>query len=336
VNAKDYPNMSRMIQNDELWAHLKDFDKIVTFSEEKLPPSDAMTDSAKVARLLHAFFFEHFHATSVFRYKTREIARGIFDAETQRNIVVVFNLARAFMEHTASLAFQDQALKKAVDDISNKQVFSQIESCISRHRQIAERLYYGGEGNPKSAKRIHVNDLLAALVDIYHEAGSDYAKLCEFVHPNYGSNLLVSSGTLASGAIGVPSDLMSSELSFAHDVVERCAELDVKIIMRNAAYLANVQNWIEAASQKGAKLTQIFSTREAHEGDGKSKETAIFFKKARTHLEAMQAFYKFLSEQGCTMHRRQQAAIEDGFLFDIVLTDKGPLWVKYRISLLSG
>ena len=72
--------------------------------------------------------------------------------------------------------------------------------------------------------------------------------------------------------------------------------------------------------------------RVGHSGDGKSKDTAIFFKKARTHNEAIQAFYKYLEQQEIEFHERRIAAVEDGYLFDIVLTDKGPLWVKYQIA----
>ena len=60
-------------------------------------------------------------------------------------------------------------------------------------------------------------------------------------------------------------------------------------------------------------------------------ETAIVFKKARTHREAMDGFYEYLRAEKLTMLNRRLAAVEGGFLYDKVDTDKGPLWVKYKM-----
>jgi hypothetical protein len=47
--------------------------------------------------------------------------------------------------------------------------------------------------------------------------------------------------------------------------------------------------------------------------------------------EAMEAFYEFLKTEKLIMLSRRTAAVEDGYLYDEVATDKGTLWVKYRI-----
>jgi hypothetical protein len=332
MKSEQYPNLSRLTDNDELWRHVKDFDGLLKHAKSQLPVGQSESETIKIAHLLHELAFAHFFSTLVFRFKTREIARGIFDAEVQCNLVVLFNLARAFMEHTASLAFQNQALEKAVSDIESTQSFDQIERTIRKHREFVDRIYYGGQSGPKKAKRLHTNDLLEALTKVDDRAASDYATLCEFVHPNYGSNLLVSSGELSAGAIGIPSESLDKELSLARDVIERCAGLDWELVISGTGNLSKIENWIQIASANGAKLSQLFSVRVGHSGDGISKDTAIFFKKARTHNEAIQAFYKYLEQQGVAFHARRLACVEDGYLFDIVLTDKGPLWVKYRMA----
>lgn len=332
MKSEEYPKLSRLMENEELWQHVKDFDGIVDRSKSRLPVDEGESETVKIAYLLHELAFAHFFSTLVFRFKTREIARGIFDAETQGNLVVLFNLARAFMEHTASLAFQIQALEKAVSDIETKQLFDQVDRAIRKHRKIVDRIYYGGESGPNAAKRLHTNDLLEALAKVDKGAASDYATLCEFVHPNYGSNLLVSSGELSSGSIGIPSGSLTKELSLARGAIERCAALDWDLVVSGTRHLSKIENWITIASANGTKLSQLFSVRVGHSGDGKSKDTAIFFKKARTHLDAMQAFYKYLEQQRIELHGRHNAGFEDGYLFEFVLTDKGPLWVKYQIG----
>lgn len=326
-----YPNLRRLVENDELWHHVKDFGRLLVSSRARLPEEEGGSESVRIAHRLHDLAHGHFFSTLVFRFKTREIARGIFDAEENLNLVVLFNLARALIEHTASLAFQDQSLERALSDIERKQSFEQIDRSIRKHRKIIDQLYYGGDVSPKGVKRLHVNDLLKALTAVDKRAQADYENLCEFVHPNFGSNLLVSSGELLTGSIGIPAESMSEELSLARSVIERYAALDWDLVISGTRNLSRIDNWISIASTEGAKLSQLFSVRVAHSGDGKSKETAIHFKKARTHNEAIQAFYKYLEQHGITLHERRLAGVQRGFLFDIALTDQGPLWVKYQM-----
>jgi hypothetical protein len=176
-----------------------------------------------------------------------------------------------------------------------------------------------------------VKELIRALEKVYEGASSYYDSLCEFVHPNYGSNTLVSSGDLASGKIGIPPHLLVREIRLARDVIERCAEIDWELVLSGTRSLTKIDSWIRIAGRGDAKISQLFSLRSADTGDGKTKETAIFFSKARTHREAIEAFYKYIEDEGLEMHGRQQAGIENGFLFDIVSTSDGPLWVKYKV-----
>jgi hypothetical protein len=76
---------------------------------------------------------------------------------------------------------------------------------------------------------------------------------------------------------------------------ERCAILvDDDFNKETTFYLTRIGSWIEIACHDGAKLGQVFSVRGAVSGDARTKETAVLFKKARTHREAMEAFYEFL------------------------------------------
>lgn len=331
MDRSDYPHLSRLADNEELWTAFHDFDRILSNSRQRLPGVDTATEIIDVGRELHALAFEHFHLILVFRSKIKELARGTLSALSDENHVVLFNLARAFMEHTSSLAYQDQALQKAISDISSKHNATKIKNSIAIHRNVTRCLYYGGQGSPVEVARIHVNDLLKALGKVYENASSHYDSLCEFVHPNYGSNTLVSSGDLASGRIGIPSDLLLPEIRLAGDVIERCAEIVFELVFNGTRCLAKIDNWITIAGRSDAKISQLFSLRSAHTGDGKTKDTAIFFNKARTHQESIEAFYKYLEDEGLEMLKRQMAAIESGFLFELVVTSSRHLWVKYKM-----
>jgi len=89
---------------------------------------------------------------------------------------------------------------------------------------------------------------------------------------------------------------------------------------------------MEIASRTDAKVSTIFSLRSAYTGDGNSKETAIFFHKARTNHEQAAAFYKYLEDNKLEMHRRQVAAVENGYILELVIVTNRHLWVKYTMS----
>jgi hypothetical protein len=106
--------------------------------------------------------------------------------------------------------------------------------------------------------------------------------------------------------------------------------------VRTAAMeLVLLNNWIELAL-KGEKVTKVFSTKElAYQGDGKSIGTAIHFAKARTHAEGTQMIYRFLDNNGIQVTGPHELhSIKDGFVFDVIPTNNGPLWFGTRTTPL--
>src|SRR5947209_5457716 len=61
-------------------------------------------------------------------------------------------------------------------------------------------------------KRFHVNDFIRSLQKRVADIADTYDYLCDFVHPNYGSNLLVSTGTLGYGRLDPSVDTHAEHL----------------------------------------------------------------------------------------------------------------------------
>jgi hypothetical protein len=74
-------------------------------------------------------------------------------------------------------------------------------------------------------KQFHINDFREALRKDYPDEASVYDTLCDFVHPNYGSNHLVSSGTLGTGTLDRPASAYAHETGIADNCVMRCLDL---------------------------------------------------------------------------------------------------------------
>lgn len=306
---------------------LGNFDRLMQGAEAHIRSVTGSSDAAEAARLMHAFARDHYHLFLVGQYKVRAIARGIGITLEIENDTALFSLVRALVEHTAAMAYQLRRLEAAIEDLPKRTARDQFSAAIERHHRHATALYYNERAE------VHVNDMIAALGRYIRDIQSGYDRLCEFVHPNYGSNQLVSSGTLGSGMIGSSFAVLLPELERTHDLIEQCAKLLQIDFNKEVAYhLGKVNSWIEIASKDGVKLSQVFSTRGAVSGDGKTKETALYFQKARTHIEALEAFYGYLENEKLVMRRRQLAAVEDGVLYDTVETNRGTLWVKYSVG----
>jgi hypothetical protein len=131
-----------------------------------------------------------------------------------------------------------------------------------------------------------------------------------------------------------PATAYLEELGTANACVITCLELAERYLVEGAVLLAKLDARIEIASQQGTRVTTIFSEKGlAHEGDGSSKDTAIYFSKPRTQLEAVGMIYRFLQEANIeVVGIKVVAAIEDGFLYEIIPTNGGDIWFKTKMN----
>jgi hypothetical protein len=91
-----------------------------------------------------------------------------------------------------------------------------------------------------------------------------------------------------------------------------------------------IQSLIDLCFAKGAKIQNVFFVKKATpSGDGKSKETALFFPKARTPQEAIKLTYEFFEANEYNLTGNKEiGGVENGFIYDVHSTDKGKVWVK--------
>ena len=180
------------------------------------------------------------------------------------------------MEHTASLSYQVSELAKVELDLSKQSEGDRILAAIDRHHSVIKQIYYGRNPKDSENRSVHINDMRKELQRQYPFEGDDYERLCEYVHPNYGSNKLVSSGELGAGMLGaVNFDELREEVGFAETVVERCASIALDLTVSGSIELSKLSSRSKIASEPGAKTSQIFSNKVAYVGDGVTKETAI-------------------------------------------------------------
>lgn len=153
------------------------------------------------------------------------------------------------------------------------------------------------------------------------------ALLCEYVHPNYGSNALVSTGRLASGQLNPPPEYHRQT---AHQFLRYC-ELAMLYLKRqgiqHAGAVLRLQPLLDLCFVPNASISNAFAKKSAvPKGDGTAKDSAYYFPKARTKQEANQLSCEFLTQRGDVIEKVSVGAIGGDSIHDVFTTDKGTVW----------
>jgi hypothetical protein len=316
-------------------AFLNDFDEAMRGREERLPSRQSGDPAADWAWLLYELARTHFYMLRVANLKIVRIAKGIRWAIEAGNATVQMTLVRSLLEHTAALSFQTEELAGLNDDLSRQADSCKLRQAIERHQKTVRNIYfnqsYTGCGGTTQKPDFHVNDYRKVLQNDYPEEERTYDRLCQFVHPNYGSNYLVSSGELGRGLLDRDYSEYEPDIEFANTCTRKCLELAHRYETEASTYLLFLDSRIEIAGKSGKRPMTIFSEKGlSHEGDGRAKESAIFFNKARSHVEAIEMTRRFLRSENRIFKMSIVEGIEGGFLYERIETDLGDLWFRTR------
>jgi len=286
-----------------------------------------------ISKRLYGIADNTFYCIELFNYKFSLLAKAIIHAIETENPLSLANNTRSLLEQLAVYMFLINHVNKMLELLKDQGSLEKIDEIIAKPESILKRVYSGtGKKNSESKddEAIHVNTAIGELTKEIIDAQSTYNYLCEFVHPNHGSNFLVSSGELGKGRIetkGASSKTVQSIINCSYSIF---LFLNTKKIL-HPIVTWNISNLVELCFLKGAKITNVFSEKEAlPTGDGKTKQTAFYFKKARTSQEAMKLQYRYLENLGYKVNPtdRVNGGIEGGHVFDKWTIPIGTIWFK--------
>lgn len=302
--------------------------------------SELSDEMAEISTRIFNIADQGLFLTEVSLWKIFYIAKAILQAiDSENQISFALNI-RALVEHLATLVTVQDELQKLYVGLQGQGSKTKIVEKITKTEKFLHRAYYGK--SPKATKKkdnqaLHVNDCLEVFAKELPEIEEEYDFLCEYVHPNYGSNALVSSGRLAGGKLNPP-DMFESDslIRIANSALICMRFLQTKVIVYRSRVLL-FQDLFERFISPKAKLSNVFSERSPKAStDGKTKDSAIYFSTARTHLEAMSMSKKYLEGKGCTIEGSQVGGIEDGYFYDLYSTNLGDVWFKFRMPKMPG
>jgi len=161
--------------------------------------------------LLEKFFF----VTLVNRRKIDGINSLIGFSIDSKNSIALAQGIRALLEHACVLAMISNEIGKLKKGLVGLNEFSKIKSLLNKSDSFIYRCYFGKSSKvqPDKAKQaVHINDGLSLLKDKLPNIDENYDYLCEFVHPNHGSNLLVSTSDIDQYITSIVSNFDREEI----------------------------------------------------------------------------------------------------------------------------
>jgi hypothetical protein len=241
--------------------------------------------------LLEKFFF----VTLVNRRKIDAINSLIEFSIDSKNSIALAQGIRALLEHACVLVMISKEIEKLKKGLEGLNEFSKIKSLLNKSDSFIYRCYFGKSTKvepDKAEQAIHINDGLSLLKVKLSDIDKDYDYLCEFVHPNHGSNLLVSTSDIGQYITSIMSNFDREEIIRMIVIGNRTLESienEQSFIYAMVGILSTTANRF---TKKGTKLSNVFSIRKAEiKGNGKTKETALLVSNGRGAIEEIEFIY---------------------------------------------
>jgi hypothetical protein len=205
-----------------------------------------------------------FYCIQLFEYKYYLLAKGILNGLSENNPLSLANNCRSLLEQVATLSYCMQAVEEMLERLKDQGSLEKVNQIISKAENALQRTYAGqGKRDPSKPgpEAIHVNSAIKILEEKVGDAISSYDYLCEFVHPNYGNNFLISVGEIGKGKINTRGN--------SDETIIKIASIGLRLLEFSSqvnGLLYPTLTWrthhlVELCLRKGAKITNIFSTK---------------------------------------------------------------------------
>lgn len=275
--------------------------------------------------------------------KLKYLSSANIYALNHNNFLVLASNCRNIIEQIAALVYQIRKGNECIDSLQKVTNTTEVRKAITDYQDTLNKVFYGTRFFKQDGLVDAINVL--TLIDKYltkelGEVRRFYDFLSDFVHPNFGSNILVTSGVLAAGVVDPPyeekKEIVKQVLNGTQTLY---TFLDEKIINFSKIGI-QLEDYLAKVLNRDLTFGQIFSNNDiSFTGDGKSKETAIFFLKAITHMDYVKFQYEFIAKnlqtKGDDILGQSIGDIDSDFVYDIISTTKGNVWFKTPKKKLS-
>jgi hypothetical protein len=321
-----------------LWKFEAELDKQISALKEIQTKQELILDRGPVLGDLTIMLIRaknyYLFLNRILDVKVRYLLESVITSLNSQNHLAFCLAARSLVEHASSVAYVHRYTQNRLAELLGATEKGKVEKILHTLENAFRRAFLG----TRFFKQKGLVDSLsvATLRKKYLEkdipqAGDIYGFLCDFVHPNFGSNILVSRGDPDSGVVDIPfadtTPILKQALSFCTIMIRYIRECQTYSL---ATIGSKFDAYISRALHNEFALADVFrelTTR--HIGNGTTKDDAILFIDAVVHSEFIELQYRFLEESGAVLTgERQLDGIWDGFVYDVWTTSSGQLWFR--------
>lgn len=328
-----------------------------------------------VSDALERVLFEQMYVNFITSAKLKYIYQGANSCFREENYIGLAYFARAALEHIGTYAYLVQETDNAVMGLRNQSSEEKIHSLLKKLSNTYAVSYYGSsDPNVKPSQKLKPINVYSGLnaLSCYFEGDTDdysalfhqkitreeiifsygidyepvstknpvhtdYDFLCNFVHPNFGSNYLISSGKINEGHIDLKDNSHSYNLAvlFLKKCLRYWVYYDQKLWNKSAVAHMHLSAWHARSFVKGAKLQRLFTEKSFKcVGSGESIESAITFPMARDMIEEMQMYYEMLEKEDLMEMSQDILSVGEGYVVKRITMQNGKqLFVKFVRNL---
>lgn len=344
VIAKLLAGIEEHRQTSQKLAALDDFSNYFLSSRQSLSQlpehkgAHFRQTAERYARTLERFIF----VSLVCRRKIDAVTQLIRYSIDSQNAIALAQGSRSLVEHVAVQAEIALALDQFSQKIKGQTDGSKIHDVISKAEDFVNRCYFGKSpkiAHNKTEQALHVSDCIDTLESDLPGITKAYNFLCEFVHPNHGSNSLVSTSDITEQITSITCDLSRPEVQRMAEIALTTLGSSEIVESRGHAAIALLGFYTQRFKQQSSKISNIFAERKIKPvGDGRSKETALFFPDARDAKESVELWAQYLERRKIKVTDRRLAAMEGNSAYDLYETTQGQLWhrIDYPKDSVGG
>lgn len=251
------------------------------------------------------------------RLRVTELCRGSADALDAGNPLIVLFLARALCDQIAFLCVVQKEIAAAV--AARGEGEAAFAGALARTSERLAALARDGGHGPDEAELVAATGTLAPSCLGFRD---ELAAFCGAGHK---------AAPLATlGDDRVPEHLLEDELGVSEAALAAGIRSLAAIESAAAAVLVRLEGAAAAAEEGQARLVPL---GEGGVGDGLTRERAIHFPSARSHLEHVQMIVRYLQRHGIAEKVRLPMGSDDGYFYEIYSDGRTKLWFKTRLDL---
>lgn len=302
----------------------QDAEEIVSMGEER---GHIYIETLKVITACENFSY-------VYERKLRELGQSFLTALVDDHLLVASMLARGLHELAAFTYYvqinQERKISVIEKQIEPEKIYQKLELLT----RFMEKVYYGSDFFDTGHSKTHIDEARSEYKKRWKEEAASYGRLCDFVHPNYGSNALYGCGSLTDLEHKDPRVLRDKQTVYLINSVCISVKTIDKAQQSIAAEFTKFSRVFGRLRDRNNKLANLFRPMKLggkNASDGFSFETAIDLTSTSTGIEQVTAIYDFLEKVGATLFSRQ-LELKGEQLFDVVQTDDKKYYFKISMD----